>query len=343
MEAWAIKHKLSRKTTGALRRDECDNLDALKLMTGADINRIDVAVGQIRLLRVALRALGNQIPVHDPQQALNPPKDQGDVQGGDGDKTDEDNEQILRQAGADLEELLAGGLDLGNDDTGEQEDGGMEATPPPAPAPMGGTYYDPLMHLTVRATKSKALQIVNFLPEAVRIRVNNRKRDKLTFTTTATGTLAIKPDVTSGYYVTFDEWSAANMRLGAHLINKGQLKPKDVLYYMAYTAMISDLASKYEWSSLIEYDTRYRELQAEYSFPWGTPHSHAERHLLVPRRPYQNHKGKPNSAPQKENAEQPKPFCRKFMATGECDFGESCKYRHIRSLHARAPTPAKNE
>ena len=37
LDAWAIEYKLSRKTTGALRKDECDQVDSLKLLTSSDI------------------------------------------------------------------------------------------------------------------------------------------------------------------------------------------------------------------------------------------------------------------------------------------------------------------
>ena len=50
-EAWAIDHKLNRKTTGTLRREEFEGLDALKLVTSIDINRMDIGVGMTELFQ----------------------------------------------------------------------------------------------------------------------------------------------------------------------------------------------------------------------------------------------------------------------------------------------------
>ena len=65
LDAWALQHQLNRKTTSTLRREQFAGVDALKLATSSDINRMDIAVGQVRLVRVALRALGNPIKVDD--------------------------------------------------------------------------------------------------------------------------------------------------------------------------------------------------------------------------------------------------------------------------------------
>ena len=61
-------------------------------------------------------------------------------------------------------------------------------------------------------------------------------------------------------------------------------KAEGLVYYLAYTAMIADLASRYEWSSILEFDRKYRELQAEHGFLWGTQHAHPERHTLIHKR-----------------------------------------------------------
>ena len=183
------------------------------------------------------------------------------------------NEQILDEAGDHLAQLL-------RQDPQEEAPGQAAATemtkpvalPKRAVRTMTYAQYDPLMHLTVKSSKRKALQIEQFLPEQVRARVNRKKKEQLTFTTTPLGGLTLKKDEPGTIYVTVAEWNGANMRLCSHMLKNGLIKESELIYYMAYTAMIADLTGRYEWASVLEYDVRYRELQAEHNFLWGTPH-----------------------------------------------------------------------
>ena len=112
---------------------------------------------------------------------------------------------------------------------------------------VGATFlqYDPLMHLTVKAGKRKALQIEQFLQEPIRARVNPKRREQLTFTTTSQGGLSLKKDEPGSFYVTVAEWNGANMRLCAHMLKIKLIKESELIYSMAYTAMIADLAGRY--------------------------------------------------------------------------------------------------
>ena len=146
----------------------------------------------------------------------------------------------------------------------------------------------------------------------------------------ANGNVMLKNEELGTYYITLDEWSGANMRLGAHMIRTGVLSAKEAIYYMAYTAMISDLAAKYEWQSVLEFDSRYRMLQAEHGFLWGTDNPHSERHILIPKIQQVLGKGKTGSrwTGRKGGEDGEKPYCRNFLSGHDCDFGEKCKYRH---------------
>ena len=363
---WATEHKLSRKTTAALNKDECNNLMALKLATVKDVNRMDVPVGQIRILRQALRALGNTITVEDAVtggQVENKAKEsaQGPT----------DNLGMLIQANQDLNELLGvGGASTSNtglpDESASSEDGksgpeevsGLGTTTLAAAVgrepvglnqllktlkvttPVTSALHDPLTLLTVKATTTKALRILDFLPEAVRSRVSRRRKEQVTFSTLADGAVALRAEEAGHYYVSIDEWSGANVRLAAQLVKDGQLKVNHLLYYMAYTALVSDLAAKYEWQSVLEFDSKYRELQAEYQFQWGTPHPHTERYHLIPKRPIVNGKGKFNGGSEKTKTKD-RPLCRDYIR-GLCDFGSGCRYRHERPT-GEEKGGAKNE
>ena len=325
LENWAKESQLSKKTVTTLRKEECDKLQALKLFTSRDINRMNITVGQARLLRLALQGLGNPISLVDDAKP-----GEGGKQGQPGAQVQGNNGELLDQAGDELAELLAV--------EGDQEevfpDEGAAARPlggnQPGGGGTGGGLCDPLMLLTVRATTRKALQILNFLPESVRARVNRRRRDQLTLATGADGAVTVKAEEMGSYYVTLDEWSGANMRLGAQLYKSGDIAADKLVYYMAYTALVADLAARYEWGSVLEFDMRYRELQAEHGFDWGTQHPHMEMYVLIPKRSYpQPGKGKGNgNSYKKEKREKVDLPCRQYLVTSHCKFGDACIYRH---------------
>ena len=125
------------------------------------------------------------------------------------------------------------------------------------------------------------------------------------------------------------------MRLMVAILADGSLWREDIGFYLAYTARIYDLAGKFEWSSVMEFDTMYREHQAQQGFPWGTPSTHLETHVLVPKRQVgQQYQGGQNGhrAISNDNGSR---FtgrwmedCRIFLTKGFCPFGAGCKYCH---------------
>ena len=344
-EKWAREYKLSRKTCTALHTAECDTHDSLKLATSQDVNRMDIAPGQSRLVRLALQALGNPILLDDRQGSAAGPRqpDKAGVNVGTQAADEERNNQALRIAGEDLAQLL------GEREADSNDQGAHAGLPVQSPLHTSNGYEvkgycDPLMLLTVKATTSKALQIVNFLPESVKNKVNRKRREQFTIATSAEGKVSLRAEESGSYYVTLDEWSGANMRLAAHLLKTGEIQQSDLVYYMAYTALVSDLAGKYEWSSVLEFDTRYRELQAEHGFVWGTQHPHMERHVLVPKRVMMVKAGNTGNAGGNSGREMSTQLCKLYLAKGWCKFGRYCKYRHENATAAEQGNPEpKNE
>ena len=371
---WATTFKLSRKCTAALRKDDCDAVEALRLVTAEDINRMDVPVGQVRLLRKALRELGNPIPMGKEDDTDDHEEDEVEP-GASGIVADTLNAEVLAQASRELNKLLgkddqeASGsgaqTERATTSTAEKEGSRVGtltslravAKPPSKREPVSlnqliaalqqttpavGRADDPLTLLTVKATTTKALRILDFLPETVRNRVSRRRREQVTFSTLADGGVALRAEEAGQYYISIEEWSAANMRLAAQLVKDGQLKVEGLLYYMAYTALVSDLASKYDWLSILEFDTKYRELQAEYQFNWGTPHPHTERYYLRPRRVMVAGERGRHGGANDQSKNRDIPVCRMYVARGKCSFGDTCKYRHEKPQVADKATP-KNE
>jgi hypothetical protein len=194
-------------------------------------------------------------------------------------------------------------------------------------APTGSRdMHDPRMLLTVKASSRKAEKIVSFLPERVKERLQRRRRDKLTLTQAEDGTVSLKPNEQEAYAISMAEWGAANMRLLSHLLRKGDLAYKDVEFYLSYTMQIYELADKFEWPSIMEFDSRYRELQAEYNFHWGDMRYVSQIQLLTPRR-------QPSSFPPRRTTNAnttSKEDCKKWLASGgtSCPFGSGCRYIH---------------
>ena len=73
------------------------------------------------------------------------------------------------------------------------------------------------------------------------------------------------------------------MRLLSQLLRKGDLPLVDVELYLTYTMLIYELADRYEWGSIMEYDVHYREMQAQHQFKWGDLSAVNQPHLLVPK------------------------------------------------------------
>jgi hypothetical protein len=59
--------------------------------------------------------------------------------------------------------------------------------------------------------------------------------------------------------VTPAQFIAANARIMATLIESGRLADTEVLDYLAYTAKVGEMATRYTWGSVLLYDDHYRQ------------------------------------------------------------------------------------
>ena len=136
------------------------------------------------------------------------------------------------------------------------------------------------------------------------------------------------------------QWMGASIRIMHDLVLKGVLKQSDTNAYLEYMQKIGDLASKYTWSSILQYDREYRRWQAQSSCPWGADNIHlAEVHLDVRGKPPAS-QGTPRNSPQqqKQSASSTKlsrdkapnkatDICRLYNLA-KCTFGSNCRYMH---------------
>jgi hypothetical protein len=198
-------------------------------------------------------------------------------------------------------------------------------------------HMDPRAILTMKATSRKATHITQFLTEKCKRRRQNRRKEfVLRSGQTHQETLIIKTDEEHPYLgIYVEEWGAANMRLMNHLLNSGQLQRDDIEFYLAYTTKIFEFADIYEWSSVLNFDYTYRELQTEHDFQWGTFSPHMELQILIPKRIKHGSEMPSQNVPKPQQED-----CRIFKAKGVCPFGSNCRYRHVRQQQQQTPRQA---
>ena len=118
--------------------------------------------------------------------------------------------------------------------------------------------------------------------------------------------------------VTPAQWVSANARILADIMvnDHTRLSPNQVLDYLAYTTKVGELATKFTWSSVIQYDDDYRSLQQQYGFRWGSDTPHLSTLNLELRGKAQKAKKEPIKA-----------VCR-FYNSGVCSY-QPCRFKHV--------------
>jgi hypothetical protein len=335
-DTWVEEAGLNRKAVAILRTEALTVKRALLLLSPGDIRSLNLQLGQEKLLETAVEQLkpAAAVPEMPVQQQI-----AGDVhiavevqRAGDvqiaGDVTND--QQPQQQAAADgMNTRDTRGI-VGADVGTSLHDLLAETRASTQVTTNTGTRSrsdcDPRSILTVKATTTKAVHILQFLPERAKQRRQGRRREFIL----ANGEeqIVLRPEETHPYSgFTLAEWGAANAKVMNHLLQSSVLARSEVEYYLAYTAKVFELATKYEWDSVLEYDHSYREMQAEHGFLWGTFNPHMELQILQPRKPAP--RGDNGRTPWKAAAgSAPTQECWNFKAKGHCAFGDDCKYSH---------------
>ena len=309
--------------------------EALLLLTPNDVEALLLPMGQQLYLRRALAKLGNgAFPSSEPEDVTVDPLSRQPSPSGQSSPRPASSSSVEAPQEETTKGLLSAGNALDNLfsslDIPTKEDLSTPSQP----------EYDPRIHLTMRATSRKVEKIYNYLPERVKERLRRTRKDRLFLSQAEDGAvsmLAKDPEVTS---LTQAEWSAANLRILGQLLASGELPRSDVELYLAYTVQIHEMAEVYEWPSIMTFDTRYRELQAQHNFRWGDLRMAAHSTLLIPKRVSQNQqqfRSRPMNAPLGSKAED----CKKWLASGYrfCPFGSQCRYQH-RQMEATTSAPS---
>jgi hypothetical protein len=331
-DMWASDVGLSRKTTHVLRQEELITKESLRLLEVKDAKEFGFPLGQQKLLMAAVSAL------QPPAIANNPAPN-----------TPPENPLSMQEAGPAAEILTLPDLrhqQAGLDNAGRRLDellGACVVSTATQSVKCSDTFLDPRSILTMKAQTRKAVHVTSFLSEKAKRRRQNRRRDLVLKTGgDQYDRVVIQTDDDHPYAgVYIEEWGAANCRVMNHLLTGNQLRREDVEYYLAYSTKIFEFAEKYEWSSVLDYDFHYRELQAEHQFAWGTFSPHMELQLLTPKR--RMGQTAPPSAPAANGyvrSSVKTDDCRHFKARSWCPFGDTCKFKHVR---ASGPDNRQNE
>ena len=126
---------------------------------------------------------------------------------------------------------------------------------------------DPQFYLHKASGEAKPYLITDFVSDTV----TDTEKISLGPGATLTLTSGTKPKL---HAVSPAMWIAANARIVAALYDSDDLVHGTAKDYMAYTAMIGELASRNIWASVLAYDQEYRRRQAAARFRWGSDSQH---------------------------------------------------------------------
>lgn len=129
--------------------------------------------------------------------------------------------------------------------------------------------------------------------------------------------------------VTVEEWCLANTRIMNELMTSTQDNSGIITDYMSYTVKVCQLFSKFDKTSVLQYDREYRYLQTLYNFRWGTDTPHLHTTCLRPKylAPFSSQRSSgAQSRPGKPG--QSSEVCRLYNTLKGCHFADNCKYMH---------------
>ena len=148
----------------------------------------------------------------------------------------------------------------------------------------GQLHCDIFLGMGVRGSQKPYLDITDFV--SVRSPYDGASEMQTVITAKSDGSYEVKPQ-SFGKTVSLDkvsmaQWIEANTLIMNQLLGQG-VHPQA---YMSYTVMVSQIAQKYEWPSVLLWDREYRKMQANLGFRWGTDQSHLRDVLLIPKQKF---------------------------------------------------------
>jgi hypothetical protein len=136
--------------------------------------------------------------------------------------------------------------------------------------------------------------------------------------------------------VTFGQWTAANARIIAELVESGQLvscRPDGSLdvsrlqSYLRLNAHVGELLDAgYDWKVVLSYDEDMRVAQHDRQCDWDTPDLRlVTKHMTAPKNLRQ---AEAKAKPQQRLTSSGQPLCGSFNSANGCK-RQACKYAHV--------------
>ena len=182
------------------------------------------------------------------------------------------------------------------------------------------------------AKGERVLRIVDFVDKIV-TNTEDRTISDLGNTKLVISSGPKKPKLES---LSIAQWVVGNTRIFHSLLSSGKLPfAQDVQHYLAYTVKIMELSSKFSWPSLLQYDDKFRHIQAVYNYPWSFDSHHLHTVILEPKR-YAGGKSTSGSAPANFSPDG-RVICRNFNRVKGCSLAD-CHFAHVcnRQVNGRA-------
>ena len=180
---------------------------------------------------------------------------------------------------------------------------------------------DATVFLTGPSTKSEAaLDVLDYVHLAAPVQIDVaacRGPDEVLSEFYRAKTGARRPKLQD---ITVSQWGLANARIMDKLFFSNQgCDIRQARLYLAYTAKVHDLFTKFERLSVLEYDRQYRIYQAAHKFDWGVDLPHLDTTTLVAI--------KPPAMKQQQRVQQDR-VCRLYNSIEGCRYGSKCIFTH---------------
>ena len=318
---WCSDNGLKESTIEILRNNDLDSQDALKLVRADDVGTLDLTLGQRRLFMQALNLLNG----NDQEQKTEEKHPS--------ESTPVTTKSVANDGG--LEDLLKkmGGISM--DDPLLK----LGATEQPFPVPLERVDNNPQVflgtqHQAQKEGEKKPLLIPDFISTA---NYDGSIEDEQDIGGSAGARIVLrasrsKPKLEN---ISLSMWVAANARIMHKLSKTGKLSgPSQIAGYLSYTVKVAELLESNTLASVVIYDNKYRKLQHQYGFCWGSDSQHLHTRFLVKRHPLTQSNqtlARPYAESRSNSGRPPqfvRPICRQFNSLSGCNWPQ-CRFEHV--------------
>lgn len=128
------------------------------------------------------------------------------------------------------------------------------------------------------------------------------------------------------------QWVVASNKILLALWEEEGWSGQNIKDYIVHQIKVGELATRYTWGSVIQYDQEYRDTQAELQYSFGTDSGHLSRVILRDR----DSVSKQPQAKAKAKSRESHSVCLLFNTEKGCHFASKCKFDHVCSICMKA-------